>query len=260
MNKPATQPAWVAALLSKDLTPLEFRVWLLLYRYQGSNVCAWPSQQSIAADLGLTAESVRRIVKRLDTKGWIKVARPRHTAPGRGVRYMVQHPTGELGEHPTGELGEHPTDGLGVSANHPTGQAEITPPAKPRHIGRSKSRSKSKRERKRESARTQTASRRPRAQSPRRKFIPPTVEQVATYAESIGYALDAAYFVDHYTGNGWRIGKAPMRDWRATVRNWQRRDAGGGNGRIVCGTAPADEDEVREFLRHCRAEREGLPA
>ena len=56
------------------------------------------------------------------------------------------------------------------------------------------------------------------------KFTPPTVGQVDEYMQSIckgSYDL-AEKFVDHYTANGWKVGKNPMKDWQATVRNWIR--------------------------------------
>ena len=31
-------------------------------------------------------------------------------------------------------------------------------------------------------------------------------------------------FVDYYTANGWKVGKNPMKDWRAAVRTWERDD------------------------------------
>ena len=30
-------------------------------------------------------------------------------------------------------------------------------------------------------------------------------------------------FVEHYTSNGWMVGRVKMKDWRATVRTWERR-------------------------------------
>lgn len=52
-------------------------------------------------------------------------------------------------------------------------------------------------------------------------------EYAAAYAESKGIALgsidfDPDYFVDYYESKGWKVGKAPMKDWKATVRNWLR--------------------------------------
>lgn len=52
-------------------------------------------------------------------------------------------------------------------------------------------------------------------------------EYAAAYAESEGIALgsidfDPDHFVDYYESKGWKVGKAPMKDWKATVRNWLR--------------------------------------
>ena len=32
--------------------------------------------------------------------------------------------------------------------------------------------------------------------------------------------------MDHYTANGWKVGRNPMRDWKAAVRQWERNDLG----------------------------------
>jgi len=54
--------------------------------------------------------------------------------------------------------------------------------------------------------------------------FPPDVEQVKAYAREQGLTLDAGRFVDHYASNGWMVGKNPMRDWQAAVRNWTRKE------------------------------------
>lgn len=58
-------------------------------------------------------------------------------------------------------------------------------------------------------------------------FIPPTVEEVAEYCLSCGNRVDAQRFVDHYTSNGWVVGKTKMRDWQAAVRTWERNEPRG---------------------------------
>lgn len=66
------------------------------------------------------------------------------------------------------------------------------------------------------------------------RFVPPTVEQVKAYCEERGNTVDPQRFVDHYTANGWRVGKNAMKDWRASVRTWERTDHG--NGKSTNGT------------------------
>ena len=55
-------------------------------------------------------------------------------------------------------------------------------------------------------------------------FHPPTVDEVKAYCEERNNSVDAARFVDYYTANGWKVGKNPMKDWRAAVRTWERDD------------------------------------
>ena len=36
----------------------------------------------------------------------------------------------------------------------------------------------------------------------------------------MGYSIRASKFIDYYTSNGWKVGKNPMKDWKAAVRSW----------------------------------------
>ena len=50
----------------------------------------------------------------------------------------------------------------------------------------------------------------------------PTVEEVKEYCTERGNSVDPQRFVDYYDSNGWKVGKNPMKDWRAAVRTWER--------------------------------------
>ncbi len=56
-------------------------------------------------------------------------------------------------------------------------------------------------------------------------FSPPSLTEVSGYCREMGYGIDAAHFIDYYTGNGWMVGKNRMQDWKAVIRNWARQDA-----------------------------------
>lgn len=67
-----------------------------------------------------------------------------------------------------------------------------------------------------------------RVREKRKRFIPPTVDEVTAYADEKGYtAFDAERFIAYYESNGWKVGRNPMKDWRATVRGWVARDRSG---------------------------------
>lgn len=56
-----------------------------------------------------------------------------------------------------------------------------------------------------------------------KRFIPPTVEEVAVYCQARRNNIEPEAFIDYYASKGWMVGKNKMKDWRAAVRNWERR-------------------------------------
>lgn len=60
----------------------------------------------------------------------------------------------------------------------------------------------------------------------RSRFFPPTLEQVTSYCEERQNKVDPQRWFDYYVSNGWRVGKNPMRDWKAAVRSWERNSIG----------------------------------
>ena len=56
------------------------------------------------------------------------------------------------------------------------------------------------------------------------KFQKPSIEEVKAYVKEKGFNMDPEKFFDHYESNGWKVGKNPMKDWKAAVRNWEKGD------------------------------------
>lgn len=54
-------------------------------------------------------------------------------------------------------------------------------------------------------------------------FVKPTLNDITTYCKERENGINPQAFVDHYESNGWKVGRNPMRDWRAAVRQWERR-------------------------------------
>ena len=61
-------------------------------------------------------------------------------------------------------------------------------------------------------------------QKKERRFVRPTLEEVQDYCTQRGNTVDAAAFLDHYDANGWMAGRVKMRDWKAAVRTWERKE------------------------------------
>lgn len=63
------------------------------------------------------------------------------------------------------------------------------------------------------------------ANAPRRSvFVAPSVEEVRAYIDSRGSRIDAERFVAYYETTDWHVGSRKMKDWRAAVRLWEKRD------------------------------------
>ncbi len=58
-----------------------------------------------------------------------------------------------------------------------------------------------------------------------KKFQKPTIEQIKAYCLEAGKNIDAEAFFDFYEAKGWVVGKAPMKDWKAAVRNWAKNES-----------------------------------
>lgn len=56
------------------------------------------------------------------------------------------------------------------------------------------------------------------------RFKKPTIDEVRAYCTERKNNIDAEHFIDYYESNGWKVGKNSMKDWKATVRNWEKRN------------------------------------
>jgi len=89
----------------------------------------------------------------------------------------------------------------------------------------------------------------------RTRFKAPSVDEVRAYVAESGYSLDAERFVDYYSSNGWKVGRNPMKDWKAAVRNWCK----GENSSSKPVQAKRDPDVI-ELTESQRAEMKRLMA
>jgi hypothetical protein len=62
--------------------------------------------------------------------------------------------------------------------------------------------------------------------SPKGEPRPQSVDDVCEYFEHLGLnglsRTEAEKFFDHYTANGWKVGRNAMKDWKAACRNWKK--------------------------------------
>jgi len=55
-------------------------------------------------------------------------------------------------------------------------------------------------------------------------FHPPSLIEVSEYCASRKNNIDAEQFIDFYKSKGWMVGKTKMKDWKASVRTWEKRN------------------------------------
>jgi hypothetical protein len=70
------------------------------------------------------------------------------------------------------------------------------------------------------------------------RFKVPSVEDIASYCKDRGNGVNPSIFFDFYESKGWKVGNQSMKDWKASVRIWERRETG------------AKRSELPDSLRH----------
>jgi len=53
-------------------------------------------------------------------------------------------------------------------------------------------------------------------------FKKPSFEEVLEYCKERKNKVDPATFIDFYESKGWMVGKSKMKDWKASVRTWEK--------------------------------------
>ena len=59
----------------------------------------------------------------------------------------------------------------------------------------------------------------------RGRFVPPSIEEVREYCQERQNNVNPQAFIDFYESKGWKIGKEPMKDWKAAIRTWESRES-----------------------------------
>lgn len=52
--------------------------------------------------------------------------------------------------------------------------------------------------------------------------IPPKIEDIEAYCKERNNSINPQQFYDFYESKGWMVGKNKMKDWKASVRTWER--------------------------------------
>jgi hypothetical protein len=80
-------------------------------------------------------------------------------------------------------------------------------------------------------------------------FVKPTLDEVKNYCLERNNSVDPESFIDFYESKGWLIGKNHMKDWKAAVRTWEKRNKGESNDRVLGTDTSRDEAEYERQVR-----------
>ena len=53
-----------------------------------------------------------------------------------------------------------------------------------------------------------------------KRFIRPTLQEVASEIHAKGYSVEPDCFWNHYESNGWKVGRNAMKSWKAALAKW----------------------------------------
>lgn len=87
----------------------------------------------------------------------------------------------------------------------------------------------------------------------KKNFKKPTLDEVQQYCSERKNNISAEKFIDYYESNGWRVGRNSMKDWKATVRNWEKNQQEKQNN---VKTYKSNYEISQEALRKAREEFE----
>ena len=146
-------------------------------------------RHKLAEETGLSERQIRTALDKLKNTGEIRTESTNKFTLITVVNYALYQ------EY---DIDERPTNGQQLTNNRPTTDQQATT-------------NKNKKNEKNE-------------KNKRNIFVKPSFDEVAAYINENMFNVKPDVFYDYYEANGWMVGNKKMKDWKATVRNWDRRE------------------------------------
>ena len=222
---------------SCDLSHAAFRLWCVLSSHKNGSGIAWPSWETLVFETRTSKKTLRGALRDLVRSGWLVIL---ESGRGRASnRYQVIYPCLVGGkEHPQASRSRgKATPTTDCSGGKP---APTTAPARNRSGGQTTPRDGGKRTplaavvgvklppkgireeiegKKRESVHAREIL------SARKKFIPPSLEEVQRYCTSRRSRVDPEGFHEYFETGNWCDSKGnPVRNWKQKLLTWERYD------------------------------------
>ena len=92
-------------------------------------------------------------------------------------------------------------------------------------------------------------------ESKRKRFVPPSVDEVRAYCLERHNNVDAESFVAFYESKGWKVGNTPMKNWKSAIVTWEKRQKQKAPPGNKFQNFPINEDNRRLVARVIAANR-----
>lgn len=215
----------VSVELLKDtaLTDSELVYYILIIRLSHKEGYCYMSSRELGKLRGKGMRTAQRVVESLKKKGYIKavvytdergkshrkIFPVRYVKSGMGVKI-------DIGSYDKSDIGSYDKSDVGGTSNlSPTYVKSGTQIILKNNTKMNKSANAD--------LRNSTPSQKGKAK--RKKFVPPSLDEVEQYVEEKGLAIDARRFFDFYTAGEWHdSGGKPVKNWKQKALTWDRRE------------------------------------
>lgn len=184
----------------KRLTVEAKAIYAYIASFAGSGNTAFPSVSLICDEIGMSNDRFYRHRKQLIELGYISVEQIRggQGKTGHNIYTLISYQDTEKFREPQNKVPQNKVPDNKVPQNEGTNNNNS--------IINSSTNNKDKKERKKAKA-----------------FIPPTIDEIKSYIDEMGYGLDPEEFLDANEQTGWKMKNGQqVRDWKARVRTFER--------------------------------------
>ena len=205
----------------------ELRLLLLITSLSAKEGYCYASNQYLAEKLNKSKDTISAGITKLKKYGYIETEEEKFGAAiiNRKIRVIVFERIAEF-QSANGE--NKAADGKNKDANGKNSVADVKNPSDA-YIGRARMNNTSQENYKPyelQALCVSASATHERNEAPRSpEFQKPTIEQIKAYCQEANKNIDAEAFFDFYEAKGWVVGRAPMKDWKAAVRNWAKNES-----------------------------------
>lgn len=188
---------WIKMIQKSTLTSNAKYVAHYLSTFMNQNQdIAWPSQSRMVSEMGISKDTLCKKLDELDSHGWIVRERG---GPKTTTKYMINVPVDAVEKY---ALKGSTITGLGSTTTVLGSTTTVLGVVRPSD--------------------TNNNSNNKVIGEKRKRFVPPTLDEVKEYCSQRNNVVDCERFIDFYESKGWMIGKNKMKCWKSAVRTWEK--------------------------------------